>query len=192
MSTPAWHEPVLQQFPAVRWDGAARALIVPPELARAVAEWLTQPDHGAWDFCSNVTGVDYLPREVKEKSKRPDGTEEIVVRTEPGSLQVVYHLYSVAQRSGPLVLKQVVPRQAPAAVSLTPVWRSCELQEREVYDLFGVSFEGHPDLRRILMWDEFTGHPMRKDYAEPQDYEWEPTPHGDVLEKHRRGKVIIA
>ena len=70
-----------------------------------------------------------------------------------------------------------------AVPSLTPVWRSCEFQEREIFDLFGVTFDGHPDLRRILMWDEFTDHPMRRDYVEPDDYEWEPTPHGTVLEK---------
>jgi NADH-quinone oxidoreductase subunit C len=49
-----------------------------------------------------------------------------------------------------------------------------------------VKFEGHPDLRRILMWDEFTAHPMRKDYVEPDDYEWEPTPHGVVHEKAKQ------
>ena len=67
--------------------------------------------------------------------------------------------------------------------SLTPVWRGAEFQEREAYDLYGITFEGHPDLRRILMWDEFKDFPMRKDYVEPDDYEYEPTPHDDVLEK---------
>ena len=67
--------------------------------------------------------------------------------------------------------------------SLMPVWRACDFQEREVFDLYGVVFEGHTDLRRILMWDEFKDHPMRKDYVEPDDYEWEPTPHGTVMEK---------
>ena len=66
------------------------------------------------------------------------------------------------------------------------MFRSAELQEREIFDLFGVRFEGHPDLRRILMWDGFTDHPMRKDYEEPDDYEYEPTPHEDVLEKAER------
>jgi hypothetical protein len=58
----------------------------------------------------------------------------------------------------------------PVVASVTPIWRGAEFQEREVYDLFGVRFEGHPDLRRILMWDGFEGHPMRKDYVvEDQD-----------------------
>jgi NADH-quinone oxidoreductase subunit C len=70
--------------------------------------------------------------------------------------------------------------------SLTPVWRSCEFQEREVFDLFGIHFTGHPDLRRILMWDEFVDHPMRKDYVPPSDHEYEPTPHDQVLEMANR------
>ena len=67
--------------------------------------------------------------------------------------------------------------------SLTPIWRSAEFQEREIFDLYGIRFKGHPDLRRILMWDEFEHYPMRKDYREPDEYEWEPTPHDEVLEK---------
>jgi NADH-quinone oxidoreductase subunit C len=70
--------------------------------------------------------------------------------------------------------------------SVVSVYRSAEFQEREIYDLFGIVFTGHPDLRRILMWDEFTDHPMRKDYVAPDDYQYEPTPHDDVLEKAKR------
>jgi NADH-quinone oxidoreductase subunit C len=70
--------------------------------------------------------------------------------------------------------------------SLTPIWRSAEFQEREIFDLYGIHFEGHPDLRRILMWDEFEHYPMRKDYREPDDYEWEPTPHDEVLERAKQ------
>ena len=66
------------------------------------------------------------------------------------------------------------------------VWRSCDFQEREIYDLYGIVFERHPDLRRLLMWDEFKDHPMRKDYVEPDDYEWEPTPHDEVLAKAKK------
>ena len=61
----------------------------------------------------------------------------------------------------------------------------------EPIDLLVVNFKGHPDQRRILMWDEFEGHPMRRDYTEPFDYEWEPTPHNEILEKHQKGKVIV-
>jgi len=64
--------------------------------------------------------------------------------------------------------------------SLTRIWRSAEFQEREVFDLYGVLFTGHPDLRRLLMWDEFTDHPMRRDYVEPDDFEYEPTAHDAV------------
>jgi NADH-quinone oxidoreductase subunit C len=70
--------------------------------------------------------------------------------------------------------------------SFTPVWRSAEFQEREVFDLYGIIFDGHPDLRRILMWDEFEDHPMRRDYVEPDDYEYEPTAHEDILAKAKQ------
>ena len=184
-------ESVLEKFPDVEWDEAAGAFIVPTTQASDVALWLRDDDAFALDYCSNVTGVDYLDREVKEKVTKEDGTMETVIRTEPSRIDVVYHLYSMRNKTGPLVIKQRTSRDGAEVTSLTPVWRSCELQEREVFDLFGVNFKDHPDLRRILMWDEFEGHPMRKDYTEPFDYEWEPTPHDEILEKHQRGKVIV-
>jgi NADH-quinone oxidoreductase subunit C len=70
--------------------------------------------------------------------------------------------------------------------SLTPVWRGAEFQEREAFDLYGIIFDAHPDLRRILMWDEFQDYPMRKDYTEPDDYEYEPTPHDEVLDRTKK------
>jgi len=182
------HEPVLEKFPEAEWDEAAGAVIVPVAQAREMAEWLL--GEGV-DYCSNVTGVDYLEREVKGKMTQEDGTVETITKTEPGRIDVVYHLYSMQNKTGPLVLKQRTTRGGAEVASLMPVWRSCELQEREVFDLFGVNFTGHPDLRRLLMWDEFEGHPMRKDYVEPFDYEWEPTPHDEIFEKHKKGKVIV-
>jgi NADH-quinone oxidoreductase subunit C len=111
-----------------------------------------------------------------------------VKRLLPGYLEAVYHLYSIARRHGPVILRLRTPNRTDQVTlpSLTPVWRSCEFQEREAFDLFGIVFAGHPDLRRILMWDEFKDHPMRKDYVAPDDFEWEPTPHGDVLARARR------
>ena len=73
-------------------------------------------------------------------------------------------------------------RENPVVTSLTPIYRGAELMEREVYDLFGIHFNDHPDLCRILMWDEFEHYPMRKDYTPPNDYEYEPTPHAEVIE----------
>ena len=114
--------------------------------------------------------------------------EQLVERKVPGYLEAVYHLYSMELRQGPLVLRQRTGDRAGEnhVASLTPIWRGCEFQEREAYDLFGILFDGHPDLRRILMWDEFVDFPMRKDYVQPDDYEYEPTPHDDVLEKAKR------
>src|SRR5262249_30879530 len=103
----------------------------------------------------------------------------------PGYLEAVYHLYSIALRHGPLVVRLRTSNRAAdiSLPSLTPVWRSAEFQEREIFDLYGIRFDGHPDLRRILMWNEFTDFPMRKDYVEPDDYEYEPTAHDEVLER---------
>ena len=182
------HESLLNEFPEALWDEAAGAVILPDANALTIAEWLLA---NGWDYCSNVTGVDYLEAEVKEKITNDAGETETVTRTEPGRIEVVYHLYSMANKTGPLIIKQRTGREGATVEPLTPVWRSCDLQEREVYDLFGVDFKGHPDQRRILMWDEFEGHPMRRDYTEPFDYEWEPTAHAEILEKHQRGKVIV-
>jgi NADH-quinone oxidoreductase subunit C len=174
---------------------AAPSLAVDPAHAVAVARFLRDDPALRLDFCSNVTGVDWLEAVVKEKvrtRKLVDGVEKEVEETietkHPGHLEAVYHLYSMALGHGPLVLRQRTANRMDQVrvASLTPVWRSAEFQEREAYDLFGIRFEGHPDLRRILMWEEFQDHPMRKDYVEPDDFEYEPTPHADVLEKARR------
>jgi NADH-quinone oxidoreductase subunit C len=111
--------------------------------------------------------------------------EEVVERKRAGYLEAVYHLYSMELKHGPVILRmRTVNRSDNVRLpSLTPVWRGCEFQEREIFDLYGIIFDGHPDLRRILMWDGFLDHPMRKDYVEPDDYEYEPTPHDEVLEK---------
>ncbi len=103
----------------------------------------------------------------------------------PGYLEAVYHLYSMTHKHGPVIIRMRTSDRAEGArlPSLTSVYRSAEFQEREIFDLYGVHFEGHPDLRRILMWDEFEDSPMRKDYREPDDYEYEPTPHDEVLER---------
>jgi NADH-quinone oxidoreductase subunit D/NADH-quinone oxidoreductase subunit C/D len=102
-------------------------------------------DEGGYGYLSSVTGVDYLPQ---------------------GRMEVVYHLYRV-QGGGALVLHVSVPREAPSVPSLTGIYPGAEFQEREAWDLLGIQFEGHPDLRRILLWEGFAGYPLRKDWTEP-------------------------
>lgn len=176
---------------------AQHSLFVDATHAPAIAGFLRDDPALQLDQCSNVTGVDWPEKEIIESTKTtvpdpaggaPRVIEEKTKRLEPGRLEVVYHLYSIARRHGPVVLRLRTGNRTDAVTlpSLTPVWRSCEFQEREVFDLFGVVFAGHPDLRRILMWDGFRDYPMRKDYVEPDDYEWEPTPHGDVLAKAKQ------
>jgi NADH-quinone oxidoreductase subunit C len=86
-----------------------------------------------------------------------------------GKLQVVSHLYSYPHRHS-LVVKVDVPRENPTLPSLEGVWKAANWQEREIYDLVGVIFTDHSDLRRILMPEDWVGHPLRKDFVEPEDY----------------------
>jgi NADH-quinone oxidoreductase subunit C len=171
------------------------SLLIDNEHALAVARFLCYDPALRLDFCSDVTGVDWLDRTVKKAvkvKKTIDGEEKEVDETTeekiPGYLEAVYHIYSMTQKHGPVVIRMRATDRAEGArlPSLTPIWRSAEFQEREIFDLYGVRFNGHPDLRRILMWDEFVDHPMRKDYREPDDYEYEPTPHDDVLDRAKQ------
>ncbi|MBI3851591.1 MAG: NADH-quinone oxidoreductase subunit C [Verrucomicrobia bacterium] len=160
--------------------------------ALAVAKFLRDDAELRLDYCANATGVDWPEAELTEKirvKKIVDGVEkeveEVKKTLRPGYLEAVYHLYSMEKKHGPVILRFRTENRTDKnhLPSLTPAWRSAEFQEREIFDLYGIVFDGHPDLRRILMWDEFKDFPMRKDYVEPDDYEYEPTPHDEVLEK---------
>jgi len=101
-----------------------------------------------FDCLSNVSGVDYPKRNV---------------------IEVVYHLYSYTHRHL-FTLKVEAARDNPTVPTVSGVWSHADWQEREVFDLLGVVFEGHPDLRRILMPEDWPGHPLRKDFVEPEEY----------------------
>lgn len=195
---------LLHRFPAAKVElvtnpgpAAEHSLLLDAASAREIALFLRDDPFLRLDYCSNVTGVDWPEKEIVDTVKKtvPDPAggpakviEEKTKRLQPGCLEAVYHLYSISQKNGPVILRLRTANRTDQVTlpSLTPVWRSCDFQEREIYDLYGIVFEGHPDLRRLLMWDGFKDHPMRRDYVAPDDFEWEPTPHGSV---HDRAKA---
>ncbi len=174
---------------------AQHSLLVDNEHAVAVAKFLRDDSELRFDYASNMTGVDWPDLELSEKikvKKVVDGVEkeveEVKKTMRPGYLEAVYHLYSMELKHGPLIIRLRTGNRTDKAnmPSMTPVWRGAEFQEREAFDLFGIVFDGHPDLRRILMWDGYKDFPMRKDYVEPDDYEYEPTPHDEVLDRTKK------
>ena len=175
------------------------SLLVDHRHAVAISRFLRDDAELRLDYCSNATGVDWPEAVIKTKLKKKvvvEGVEKEIEETletlRSGCLEAVYHLYSMAKKHGPVILRLRTENRAAQnhLPSLTSVWRSCEFQEREIFDLYGVVFDGHPDLRRILMWDGFKDHPMRKDYVGPDDYEYEPTPHDEVLSKAKRYQAL--
>lgn len=131
------------KFPGAGITREGNAIVVPKEKWAETAVFLKENPEYALDYLSCVTGVDY-----KEY------------------LECVYHLYSLQKKTGLVTIKVRTDRQKSELPSVTPIWRSAEFQEREAYDLVGIHFQGHPDLRRILMWDGFQHHPLRKDYVQ--------------------------
>ena len=177
---------------------AQHSLLVDNDHALLVAKFLRDDPALRLDYASNGTGVDWPDTVIKKTVKVKqviEGVEKEVEQSieekKPGYLEAVYHLYSMELKHGPVILRLRTADRAEHnhLPSLTPVWRGAEFQEREIFDLYGIIFDSHPDLRRILMWDEFKDFPMRKDYIEPDDYEYEPTAHDEVLEKAQKHSV---
>ena len=125
----------------------ASATVDPARVSEVGAFCKTDPEL-RFDCLSNLSGVDY-PKQ--------------------GHIQIVYHLLSYPLRHG-FVLKVNATRDDPVVVTVSNVWSAGDWQEREVFDLLGVTFEGHPDLRRLLMPEDWPGHPLRKDFVEPEEY----------------------
>jgi len=128
----------VQQTHADHGDATAR---VDAERIEAVMRFLR--DEVDFDMLMDLTAVDYLGRKPR--------------------FEVVYHLYATG-RNQRLRIKAQVAEEAPEIASLAAIYPSANWMEREVFDLYGIRFDGHPDLRRILLYDEFEGHPLRKDY----------------------------
>ncbi len=137
----------------------------PKDLVR-IALFLKESPKFRLDYLSSVTGADYLEY-----------------------LESVYHLFSIEKKLGPLVLRVRVPKQNPELPSLVSVYRGAEYQEREAYDTFGLLYGGHPDLRRLFMWEGFEGYPLRKDYEQEDAETLENT---DVAWLEDRGIAVPA
>ena len=81
--------------------------------------------------------------------------------------EVVYHVTSTVNMLSAVLKTRVYGRETPSLPSVTSIWQGADFQEREIWDLMGVAFEGHPNLKRIMLWEGYEGHPLRKDYMEP-------------------------
>ena len=139
---------------------------VAPEAIVEVCRYLKSDPDSRFDMLNCISGVDYCQPDPK-KAKR--------AAFEP-HLEVVYHLSSTVKKHT-LVIKVMLPRWKddqegglPELDSVSGVWRTADWHEREVYDLSGVRFRNHPDLRRILLPEDWVGHPLRKDYELPLEY----------------------
>jgi NADH-quinone oxidoreductase subunit C len=139
--------------------------VAPSGLAE-ICRFLKEDPAWQFDFLNCITGVDFLHVDPKKAAKAPWKPH----------VEVVYHLSSV-RRKHQLVLKVKLPRwqddqagHPPEVPSVSGVWKTAIWHEREVYDLMGVGFTGHPDLRRILCPEDWAGHPLRKDYEMPLEY----------------------
>lgn len=165
------HQALLDQFDATTITGANLEAIDPwieiaAESIVAVATTLRDDERFAFDHLNNLCGVDYL---------QPDPKKAKTFTQEP-HLEVVYHLssYSLKHR---ITLKVLLPRwqggvegALPECPSVCNIWAIADWHEREAYDMFGIAFTGHPNLRRILCPEDWEGFPLRKDYEFPQEY----------------------
>jgi len=131
------------KFPEIKEEAGTNNIIVPKESLLKIAQYLRNPPL-AFDNLHCITAIDR-----KEK------------------IELVYILYSIREHYG-ITLKVYLTPENLNVASLSAIWKSANWLEREVYDLFGITFSGHPDLRRILNPYDWKGHPLRKDYSNPQ------------------------
>ncbi|MEE8442288.1 MAG: NADH-quinone oxidoreductase subunit C [Dehalococcoidia bacterium] len=125
-----------------QWDGSD--LWVTPESVLEVCRFLKETPDLEFNLLNSISAVDYVEY-----------------------LEVVYHLTSTIHLHSAVIKTRVFGREEPAAPSVVSVWQGADFQEREIWDLMGITFTGHPNLKRIMLWEGFNGHPLRKDYLEP-------------------------
>ena len=159
------------QFPdavtGVAQAGPDFAVTVDPARFVDVCRFLRDDPRTRFEILNDVSGVDYLEPDAKKVGKAGFDPH----------LEVVYHLSSFSAPGRRFTVKVILdrwvgdtPGELPELPSVSAVWRTADWQEREVFDLLGIRFAGHPDLRRILLADDWVGHPLRKDYEFPLEY----------------------
>jgi NADH-quinone oxidoreductase subunit C len=136
-------------------------LFVEPDAILEVCRYLRDEPGLKFEVLSDQTALDW-PKEEK--------------------IEVVYHLYSYSHKHQ-IVLKVSLPRDNPRIAAMESVWKVANWFEREIFDLFGVIFEGHSDLRRIMLPEDWEGHPLRKDYVEQEEYDGISTQRAPLVEK---------
>ena len=130
-----------EKFPGAVANAAPEAATIEAARLIEVCTFLRDNPDLEFKFLSSLTGVDCLD-----------------------SFEVVYHLEAFRHNRLTCIKVKTMDRDNPLVPSVVPVWPGANLQEREAYDLLGIHFEGHPDMRRIFLWEGFAGHPLRKDY----------------------------
>jgi NADH/F420H2 dehydrogenase subunit C len=130
-----------QQLPdvVITWDDAS--VWLEPESLNDAAAFLKDDAELDFKFLNSISAVDYIEY-----------------------FELVYHLMSINHQHTAIVRSRVYGREEPSAASVTGIWKGADFQEREIWDLMGVRFAGHPNLKRIMLWEGFDGHPLRKDF----------------------------
>lgn len=140
---------LLGQTPVINKTNSPLSIEISSDKILAVCEALHKNPSCYFDMLSCITGLD-------------NGKEA-------NTMEVIYNLYSIPFNHH-LMLKVILPREKPEIDSVISVWRTADWQEREAFDMYGIVFKGHPDLRRILMPADWEGYPLRKDYQTQEEY----------------------
>jgi len=132
---------ITKQFPDTVSEASDHAVLVKSESLFEVAEYLKNSPEFDCDYLTNITAVDYYDY-----------------------FEVIYQLTSLKQNHSLALKTRCYNRDNPTLPSVVGLWRGADFQEREIHDLMGITFEGHPNLKPIVLWQGFEGHPLRKDY----------------------------
>jgi NADH-quinone oxidoreductase subunit C len=130
-----------ERFPKSIIESSPESLVVDKEFLLSLATYLKTTPGLGFDYLTAITAVDYYDY-----------------------FEVVYQLTSLQHNHSLVVKTRCYGRDNPTLPSVVSLWRGADFQEREIYDLMGISFDGHPNLKRIFLWEGFQGHPLRKDY----------------------------